>query len=138
VQSPNATNPLAGSPRPGNPNDPARGVQNVDPRDHPDSPHGGQHHVKPNWEKGMGSVPVEKLTDADQKYLFKAYQHVGPDIYPAVLAGLRNDILVLLQASQNNTPEWTGFDPKGYNGPVKQAVDSYVEAHRGGRHFPWP
>jgi hypothetical protein len=76
----------------------------------------------------MGSIPLESLTEQEQAYLHKAYKAIGdPRLYPYVLSGLRNDILVLIHGWPQtfpNAPE----DKVADKTPLQTAVDGAVVA----------
>lgn len=90
-----------------------------------------------NANFGKGSIPASSVTRDDAMYLDKAAHLFGVAVYQAVLSGTRDEVNGVENQSQNNTQEFTDFDPKTYSGPLKQAVDDWVAKHPHGRRT-WP
>jgi len=84
-----------------------------------------------------GSVPASsvKTGSDDSKYLFKKGQKMfrrGVTVYAfyaAILSGTSDEINGVINQSQNNTFDYTSFDPTTYTGSLKAPVEAFEAAH---------
>jgi len=80
-----------------------------------------------------GHIPASSIAvlSDDSKYLFKMGQKAphhnvtAYSMYAAVLSGTRQQVNEVINQSQNNTYDYTEYDPNTYSGPCKGPVEAF-------------